>query len=180
MKAEMITRQSAELLNIVGKQSRAVPVLMTNELAEASDLLYHSKEAGLLGTDPYIVATLHSEGHIRGPGDIGTHARNYGVIHPGYVTPTSLIRKHIATVCQIMNLKDNGLDIIARFMEHDTRTHREHYRLLDQTLQVAKVSKVLFNIENGNLQYLVGKSLDEIQIQPDEGNNTFFLLTKVR
>ncbi|XP_071833308.1 uncharacterized protein [Apostichopus japonicus] len=155
-------------VEIIGKKTRTVPVLMTNELKEALDLLYQRRrEAGVLETNPYIFATLHSEGHIRGPDVIRTHARNCGAIHPEYVTSTSL-RKHIATVCQIMNLKDNELDIIARFMGHDIRTHREYYRLPDQTLQVAKVSKVLFNIENGNLQNVVGKSLDEIQIQPDE------------
>ncbi|PIK62519.1 hypothetical protein BSL78_00525 [Apostichopus japonicus] len=155
-------------VEIIGKKTRTVPVLMTNELTEALDLLYQRRrEAGVLETNPYIFATLHSEGHIRGPDVIRTHARNCGAIHPEYVTSTSL-RKHIATVCQIMNLKDNELDIIARFMGHDIGTHREYYRLPDQTLQVAKVSKVLFNIENGNLQNVVGKSLDEIQIQPDE------------
>ncbi|KAJ8018851.1 hypothetical protein HOLleu_42936 [Holothuria leucospilota] len=53
-------------------------------------------------------------------------------------------------------------------MGHDIRTHREYYRLPEQTLQLAKVSKVLFSRENGNLHSMPGKSLDDIQISPDE------------
>ncbi|KAJ8017446.1 hypothetical protein HOLleu_45141 [Holothuria leucospilota] len=78
------------------------------------------------------------------------------------------LRKHVATVCQILNLKDNELDVIVKFMGHDIRTHREYYLLPEQTLQLAKVSKVLFSIENGNLQSMSVKSLDDIQMSPDE------------
>lgn len=155
-------------VEIVGKKGRTIPVLLTNELKEALDLLNQKRsEAGVLETNPYMFATLQN-GHMRGPDVLRTHARSCGAKKPEYLTSTSL-RKHIATVCQLMNLKDNELDIVARFMGHDIRTHREYYRLPEQTLQLAKVSKVLFNMESGNLQNLAARSLDDIQIHPDEG-----------
>ena len=65
--------------------------------------------------------------------------------------PTSLsstnLRKHIATMSQLANLKDNELDIVANFLGHDIRTHREYYRLPTSTIQVAKVTKLLMAME---------------------------------
>ena len=50
---------------------------------------------------------------------------------------------------QLVNLKDHELDTVAQFMGHDIRTHREHYRLPNGTLQVAKVAKLLISLNEG-------------------------------
>ncbi|KAJ8049005.1 hypothetical protein HOLleu_01542 [Holothuria leucospilota] len=68
-----------------------------------------------------------------------------------------------------MNLEDNELDILANFLGHDVRTHRQYYRLPESTIQVAKVSKVLLKIERGELKGLAGKSLEDVQLDPSEG-----------
>ena len=78
------------------------------------------------------------------------------------------LRKHIATISQVVNLKDNELDVIANFLGHDIKTHREYYRLPESTVQVAKVSKLLLSVEKGNYLNIKGKSLDEIDVE-DEG-----------
>ena len=70
---------------------------------------------------------------------------------------------------QIINLKDNELDLLARFLGHDIRVHREYYRLPDETLQVAKVSKILIAMERGGKGLLPGQQLDDIIINPNEG-----------
>lgn len=63
-----------------------------------------------------------------------------------------------------MNLKDHELDQVAKFMGHDIRVHREYYRLTENTLQLAKMSKLLLAIECGTTVYK-GKSLDEIDFE---------------
>ena len=78
------------------------------------------------------------------------------------------LRKHIATVSQVANLKDNELDMLAKFMGHDVRIHRKFYRLPDETLQVARVSKLLMACSGGG--NIAGKNLEEIDVTPDEGN----------
>lgn len=85
---------------------------------------------------------------------------------PKLLTSTSL-RKHIAVITQLLNLKENELDIVARFMGHDINIHRDFYRLPDSTLELAKVSKILPNLENRKLQNWKGKSSDEIQVTVD-------------
>ena len=96
------------------------------------------------------------------------HSHACGAVSPQNLRATKL-RKHIAVTSQIMNLKDNQLDILATFMGHDIRTHREYYRLPDSSLQVAKLSKVLLAMEKGKINHLAGKSRDEIDLDSSEG-----------
>ncbi|XP_060596084.1 neprilysin-like, partial [Ruditapes philippinarum] len=58
-----------------------------------------------------------------------------GAKHPELLTST-LFRKHIAVMAQMLNLKENELDVLAGFLGHDVRIHREFYRLPEDTTQV--------------------------------------------
>jgi hypothetical protein len=91
----------------------------------------------------------------------------------GAESPESLrstkLSKHIATVSQVANLKDNELDLLAQFLGHDISVHREFYRLPLDVLQTAKVAKLLIAMENGQQLKLTGKTLDEIHVNLNEG-----------
>ncbi len=50
-----------------------------------------------------------------------------------------------------MNLKNNELNQLAKFLGHDIRVHREYYRLSENTIQLAKVSKLLLSLENNQI-----------------------------
>ena len=78
------------------------------------------------------------------------------------------LRKHIAIMSQLLCLKDNELDLLAGYMGHDVRIHREFYRLTENTLQLAKVSKLLIMMERGLTSEYKGKSLEEIDFNLDE------------
>lgn len=86
-----------------------------------------------------------------------------GASHPERLQSTKL-RKHVATLCQIMNLKDNEMYQLAKFMGHDICIHREYYRMSDNTLQLAKMSKLLMAIEEGIHKYK-GKSLEDTSVE---------------
>ncbi|XP_071482523.1 uncharacterized protein [Diadema antillarum] len=154
-------------LEIVGKKQRAVPVLLTNEMKRSMDLLVAKRgDAGVYETNPYVFALTSSNGHIRGSDVVRKFSISCGASKPSYITSTRL-RKHIATVSQVMNLRDNELDVLANFMGHDVRIHRNFYRLPDHVMQVAKVSKILMCMDKGSLGKLHGSTLDEVQL--DEG-----------
>jgi len=82
---------------------------------------------------------------------------------PEAVTTTRL-PKYIATVSQILDLQENELDWLARHLGHDIRVHREHYRLHDSTIELAKVGKFLYTVDEGKTTQWAGKSLDEIDL----------------
>ncbi|KAK2837561.1 hypothetical protein Q5P01_014773 [Channa striata] len=75
------------------------------------------------------------------------------------------LRKHVATLSQVLNLKNNELDQIADFMGHDIRVHRDFYRLPVPTTQLAEILELLLSMEKGQLSSIQGKSLDEIEIE---------------
>lgn len=89
-----------------------------------------------------------------------TAAEGCGAKNPENITSTKL-RKHVATVSQLLNLQNNELDQLASFMGHDIEVHREFYRLPEETLQMAKVSRILFALQGGMAKYK-GMSLDDI------------------
>lgn len=89
----------------------------------------------------------------------------------GAKNPTALsstkLRKHVATLSNVLNLNDTELDQLAGFMGHDIRVHREYYRLPESTLQLAKISKILMAMESGRLGEFQNKKLDDINIDPN-------------
>ena len=47
--------------------------------------------------------------------------------------------------------------------------HTEFYHLPEATIQVAMISKVLLSLEKGDIKGLSGKSLNDVQLESDEG-----------
>lgn len=86
---------------------------------------------------------------------------------PDLIRSTKLI-KHIGTIAQVLNLQNHELDILANFMGHEIRVHRNFYRLPENTLKLAKVSKILVAMEQGNISKYRGKTLDETEIDIDD------------
>lgn len=46
------------------------------------------------------------------------------------------IRKHVATVAQILNLSESDIEQLATFMGHTKEVHKDFYRLLESAFQV--------------------------------------------
>ena len=40
---------------------------------------------------------------------------------------TTKLRKHITTMSELLNLNENEIDILADYLGHDIRVHREFY-----------------------------------------------------
>ena len=101
--------------------------------------------------------------NIRGPDAIRKHVKLCHLKCPEAIYSTNL-RKHVATLSQLLNLQNNELEMLARFMGHDITIHREYYRLPEDTLQLAKCSKVMLLMEKGLIGNCAGKTLSEIEI----------------
>ena len=140
-------------IEIIGKRGRIVPVILTKEMKTSMDTLLCLKEqAGVSSNNTFFFAIPNkmSEGHIRGSDVLRKLTNEIPLQKPELLRSTKL-RKQIATLSQLVNLSENELDVLAQFMGHDIRTHREHYRLPSGTLQVSKVAKLLLSLENGQV-----------------------------
>lgn len=150
-----------------GKRGRPVPILLTPKMLSAIELLVSQREAcGVLKENEYMFARPGAMTHFRGSDCFRTFAKQCGAACPRTLTSTKL-RKHAATLSTVLNMSNTEMDQLANFLGHDIRVHREYYRLPEKTLQLAKVSKLLMALEQGRVAEFHGKTLDEVEIDPD-------------
>ena len=156
-------------VEIQGKRDRTVPVLFLPWHLKAIDTLIGMRtQAGVLSTNDYVFAYSRSDHHLRGCDALRKASAECGATSPACLRGTKL-RKHVATLCQVLNLKDHELDLLANYMGHDVRVHRQYYRLPDDVLQTSKIAKIFMLMDTGSLSQQKGKTLDEItQINGDD------------
>ncbi len=148
-------------VEVRGKRGRNVPILLPAHVKESVELLIKTREdAGISPSNPYIFARPYygSQENVRGCDSLKRYAKSCGAKHPENITSTKL-RKHVATVSQVLDLKTHELDQLATFMGHDA--DMEFNRLPEETLQMAKESRIIFALQNG-FSKLQGKSLEDI------------------
>ncbi|KAF5288284.1 hypothetical protein FQA39_LY04052 [Lamprigera yunnana] len=66
------------------------------------------------------------------------------------ITTTSL-RKHIATIAQLISMDDHDLEQWSIHLGHKKATHMNYYRKTDDKLQIAKVSNLLLVMEKKSI-----------------------------
>lgn len=155
-------------IEIKGKRGRKVPVLLTEEMKDSLQCLISLREKAQVTKDLVFAKPGETKFPYRGSDCLRKYAFQAEVRNPTALTSTKL-RKQLATLSQILNLNETSQDILATFQGHDIRVHREFYRLPEDTLQIAKVSKVLHSINSGSLDKYRGKDFDDIEIS-DKGN----------
>ncbi|RZC40217.1 hypothetical protein BDFB_012198, partial [Asbolus verrucosus] len=101
----------------------------------------------------------------RGDVVIRKFAKKANLEYPKEIT-SNKIRKQIATVMQILNLNREESEQFAHFMGHTEKTHNEFYKLPQDVYQTAKISKLLILMDKGGGEQYKGKSLNEIDIDP--------------
>ncbi|XP_062581100.1 uncharacterized protein LOC134242919, partial [Saccostrea cucullata] len=151
-------------VEIRGKRGRTVPILLTPALERSINLLIETRKlAGVNPKNVYVFArsSFDSLNPIRSSDCLRKFALECGVTKAANITSTKL-RKHVATVSQILNLEKNDLEIMAGFLGHDIRIHNSFYRLPNDTLQIARMGTILTAFDNGDISKYSGKSLDEI------------------
>ena len=78
------------------------------------------------------------------------------------------LRKHVATASQILDLAENEVQLLDRYMGHDIRVHRDYYRLPTHVQNLAHMSKIFTLLDRGTLQKSKSKKLHELKVRLDE------------
>lgn len=152
-----------------GKRGRTVAVILTPSMVKTLKHLMQTRSAVGIPESNLFVFAGHGDKPLNGYRAVSSVVKKCtGLRRPDDLTSTKL-RKHIASLSQVMNLQENELDILASHMGHDLFVHREYYRLPQNILETAKVTKMLLRMENGDLQQLKGKTLDDIDASVDGG-----------
>ena len=154
-------------MEIKGKRDRKVPMIVDKNLEAALKKIVELRET--VGVNPnhkYVLSepALWCLQFIRGNDALRKHGRIFQLECPKAITSTKL-RKHIATLSQLLNLKDQELEIIATFLCHDIKVHWIYYRLPEGTLQIAKCGKQLMLMEEWEINDFARKTLDGIELE---------------
>jgi len=168
-------------IEIRGKRDAVVPVLLTEDVRRAIDVLVDTRSSvGVKETNEYVFALTGSDNYIRGSDALRKAASQCGAENPQTLTSTNF-RKHIATLSQLIDLKDHELDALAQFMGHDIRVHRKFYRLPNDVVQTSQLAKIFLLMEKGELATHKGKSLDELMsaVTEDTGDISVYLILSV-
>lgn len=157
-----------DLVEIRGKRGRKVPVILTPDVKASIDLLLKTRQkVEIPASNPYLfpVTSRGSDKHMRAWDCMQKFATecNPPLTNPSSMTSTRL-RKYIATICQVLSLKETEVDWLARHLGHDIRVHRDFYRLHESTIEIAKVSKLLLTVDKGQTSKWAGKALADINI----------------
>ncbi|XP_029934175.1 uncharacterized protein LOC115378143 [Myripristis murdjan] len=150
-------------VEIRGKRGCKVPVLLPTNVKESVELLIKTRETvGIPPSNPYIFARPYygSLKNIRGCDCLKRFAEACGAKHPENITSTKL-RKQVATVSQVLSLQTHELDQLTNFMGHDIEVHTEFNRLPEETLQMAKMSRLPVALQSGVGKFK-GNTLEEI------------------
>ncbi|KAF7199399.1 putative LOC107374416-like protein [Nothobranchius furzeri] len=136
-------------IEIRGKRGRKVPMLFTDQMKDSISLLIDTREeAGIPAENPFLFARSGGMTNICGSDSLQKHAEASQAEHPELLRSTKL-RKQVATLCQLLDLDEQELEHVARFLGHDIRVHGDFYRQTDKTFQITKISKLLFAMEQG-------------------------------
>ena len=152
LERELVT--SMTLIKTSGKRQRNVPVLITPANKRAIYVLIAARaDVGVSGSSA-LFARAPKGNALDSWYALKKACRDAGVDTEN-ITSTSL-RKYLATVVQIMNLKENEMDQIASHLGHDITVHRKYYRLQNSTVELCKIARLLMRTEE-----TLGDGLDD-------------------
>ncbi|KAL1448369.1 hypothetical protein WDU94_012345, partial [Cyamophila willieti] len=166
--SELMTR-----IVIRGKKNKGVPLLLTPHLKKCCDTISKFRAEALIPAEnKYFFAS--ATGYIRGVDAIRKITK---ICQVKNLTSTNL-RKHLATMVQIMSLPESELERLAEFMGHSLNVHKQFYRLSNDIQDRAKMTKLFICLSKGSkyLDNIKNKTFENINItkemigELDEGN----------
>lgn len=125
---KLLTRHYKKIVSI-GKGIRAVAILIPKNLQKFFSTILQIRLQGAWFSEEntYFFTYPNSQRWIDGCAAIRKYAKMCGAKHPSLLTSCRL-RKHIATVTQVLSLKGNEIEQLAKFMGHTTNTHQNFYK----------------------------------------------------
>lgn len=128
-KNELLLTQNYQRITSIGKGSTSVPVLVPKKMQKYYSMLINIRRnfAWFPLENTYLFTYPTSVRWIDGTYLMQKYAKTCGAKFPHLLTSCRL-RKHIATVTQVLSLRPNEIDQLAKFMGHTVKTHENFYK----------------------------------------------------
>lgn len=126
---EKILTQNYMRIVAIGKGSRSVVILIPKNFQKYFPMIYNIRQNSTWfpPENTYFFTYPKSLRWINGCNVIRKYSKKCNAKHPELLT-SSRLRKHIATVTQVLSLKQNEMKQLAKFMGHTLKTHETFYK----------------------------------------------------
>ena len=149
-------------IEIMGKRGRRVAILLSPEMVAGLKQMAAIQPNFVHKDNKFLFARVGTcQTPVRGYKCLTEVAQEAGVTDPGVFQSTKL-RKHLATMSQMLEISQSDRHLLANFMGHSDEVHGKYYKLPDSLLDRSKVAQILIALNTGKEEYR-GKSLEEIQ-----------------
>lgn len=126
--SEKVLTKSFKRVVTGGKGTKPVAILFPRSLQKYIEILLSARSKCIPETNQYLFANPKTENRwLSGYHTLIKLAKLSGVKNKELFTSTRL-RKHIATILQVMNITDCEMEQFANFMGHTKKTHENYYR----------------------------------------------------
>ncbi|KAK3104010.1 hypothetical protein FSP39_023652 [Pinctada imbricata] len=155
-------------IEVMGKRGGKEVVLFTKETEDILEFLISNREKANVLTDFLFPKRRHSKFPYSGNKLISKFAIEAGVQDPSALI-SSKFKKQVGTITQILSMDENSQDIFLILQEYGIEVHQEDKRLPEDPLHIAKVVKVLNNINNvGKETNFRGIKFEDVQLGKEE------------
>lgn len=111
-----------------GKGSKPVAILFSKDMQEYIKVLSSIRTLCVSESNQYLFANPNTNnGCLHGYHSLKKMAEEAEVVNKNLFTSTRL-RKHIATILQVLNITEPEMEQFATFMGHTKKTHESYYR----------------------------------------------------
>lgn len=117
------------LVFIRGKRGNKVAILLTKTMKVCIEALIRTRNLVVVQKENKYIFTAPTRGslsYLRGNDCMAKVVKDCGLKCPQAFKSTPL-RKYIATVSQVLDLKDNEVEWLAKHMVHDMNIHKKNY-----------------------------------------------------
>lgn len=161
---EKLLCSSFKRIEIRGKLGRRVPVLLRKNYIRYIDTFLKFRDKANVHSNNQFLFGINKDNFIRLTDVMRKESICCGAEKPELLRATFL-RKQVATTSQLLDLNDNEMQMLADFMGHNIEIHKAHYRTPELTLQIARLSKLLIAVDEGNVENYKDKSLKNIDVE---------------
>ncbi|XP_033737472.1 titin homolog [Pecten maximus] len=156
---------SQQLIKIRGKNSKPVPILVPEDVVAVLEYIVSAnvrRNAGVKTWNKYVFANA-GEGVFRAYDSLKTVCSEISLSAPERITSVSM-RKYIATLSQVIDMKEHELEWLCGHLGHTANIHKLHYRATSGFIERVNIGKLMLLQDLNVAGQFAGKRLQDIDI----------------
>lgn len=155
-------------MTTVGKRNRRVPILYPHYIEVALDSLVENRQICGIKTKNQFLFANTALGNMRGCDVLRVLVEKCGltcVLQKPHLIKSTQLRKHVATIAQILVLNEEELGHISNHMGHSKAVHKDFYRQQESVIEKTHITKLLQLVNTGNIAKYKGKTLNDVNLK---------------